>query len=210
MDDEESPVTFLVTAAADGNAEAWHELVDRYSPLLVSVIRRFRLSPSATEDVAQTVWLRMVEHLGALREPRALPMWITTTGKREALRHLYAERRSTPHDPLESGWTARTGAEAGSDPDAELLRAERHEALLAGLAELPSRQRELLLLLVADPPPSYAEISRRTGIPVGSIGPTRARALERLRRTSPIRAHLASSEQLDLSGGDRRDEATLG
>jgi RNA polymerase sigma factor (sigma-70 family) len=203
MDDDDSPIDFLVAAAAEGNPEAWHELVDRYSHLLVSVIRRYRLSPAVTEDVAQTVWLRLVEHLSALREPRALPMWIITTGNREAMRVLTAEHRSQPHDPLSTVWSQSTAVNA--EPDQELLRAERHEALLAGLAELPARSRELLLLMMHDPAPSYAEISRLTGIPVSSIGPTRIRALDRLRRTSPIRAHMSSSGQRAVSGGDRRD-----
>ena len=64
---------------------------------------------------------------------------------------------------------------------------ERRTALVDGLLELPAQRRELLLLLTEDPPPSYAEISRRCGIPVGSIGPTRARALEQLRRTRAFR-----------------------
>jgi RNA polymerase sigma factor (sigma-70 family) len=208
MDDEDSPIAYLIAAAADGNPEAWQQLVDRYSPLVVSVIRRFRLTPTETEDVAQTVWLRLVEHLGRLREPKALPMWLITTSRRESLRFLSVERRSQPHDPLEPDWSARAATKA--DPDEALLRAERHEALLAGLAELPTRSRELLLLMMLDPSPSYAEISRRTGIPVGSIGPTRIRALDRLRRTPPIRAHLHTSGQLSVSGGDRHDEATLG
>jgi DNA-directed RNA polymerase specialized sigma24 family protein len=91
-------------------------------------------------------------------------------------------------------------------PDEGLVRSERHQVLLAGLAELPSRQRELLLLLMNDPQPSYDEIRRRTGIPVGSIGPTRARALERLRRTPAVRGYVGA----ELSGGDRHDAASLG
>jgi len=133
------------------------------------VIRRYRLSTAESQDVAQTVWLRLVEHLSSLREPRALPMWMITTAKRESLRYLSDRRRTLLHDPLDPSWQATSAEDA--EPDAELLRAERHEALLAGLAELPARQRELLLLLVEDPPLSYVQISRRTGIPVGSIGP---------------------------------------
>jgi len=205
MDDDASPIASLVAAAAAGDQQAWRELVDRYSPLLVTVIRRFRLSPSETEDVAQTVWLRLVEYLGDLREPRAIPRWIITTGRRESIRYLSTEHRFRPSDPMNAEY--QSVAAGGEDPDEELFRLERHEALLAGLAELPARQRELLLLLVKDPPPSYAEISERTGIPVGAIGPTRARALERLRRTPPIRACAADSES---SGGDRHDAAKLG
>jgi len=199
MDDDESPITTLVAAAADGDEEAWNEIVSRYSPLLVSVIRRFRLSNSEVEDVAQPVWLRTVEQLAKLREPRALPQWIIVTARREALRQVTSGRRAQPRDPLDPVWL--TNAATNVDPDERLIYAERHEALLAGLAELPERQRELILLLVANPPLTYEEIHRRTGIPIGSIGPTRKRALERLRRTGPIAAHRDAAAADAPSGG---------
>ena len=190
MDDGDYPVTWLVDRAAAGDEQAWQEIVERYAPLLASVIRRFQLTTPEAQDVGQIVWLRLVEHLGNLREPRALPMWIITTAKREALRSLSDRRRAVPYDPLDPSWQSSPAED--TEPAAGLLNAERHEALLAGLAELPARQRDLLLLLVADPPLSYAEISRRTGIPVGSIGPTRGRALERLRQTYALRDHLTN------------------
>jgi RNA polymerase sigma factor (sigma-70 family) len=178
--DLDHQVTWLVKAAASGDEVAWHAIVDRYAPLLASVIGRFRLSTVETQDVAQTVWLRLVEHLTALREPRALPMWIITTTKNECLRCLSDRRRSVLHDPLDPAWQV-TPAE-DTEPAADLLRAERHALLLAGLAELPARQRDLLLLLMEDPPLSYAQITQRTGMAHGSIGPTRDRAIERLRQ----------------------------
>ena len=205
MMDEVSPVTDLVTAAAGGEQQAWRELVVRYAPLLVSVVRRFRLTPSETDDVAQTVWLRLVEHLDSLHEPQAIPGWIITTARRESIRYLSTSRRLRPSDPLDPEYQS-VAADTG-EPDDGLCRAERHEVLLAGMAELPRRQRELLLLLLEDPPPSYVEISERTGIPVGSIGPTRSRALERLRGSPPVRAYVEASES---SGGDPHDAATLG
>lgn len=208
MEDDESPITTLVAAAADGNARAWSEIVARYSPLLVGVIRRFRLSNAEVEDVAQTVWLRAVEHLAELREARAIPQWIIVTARREALRQVTMARRAQPHDPLDPGWSA--SLQTSVDPDDRLIYAERHDALLAGLAELPDRQRELILLLIANPPLTYEEIHRRTGIPIGSIGPTRKRALERLRRTEPIATHRDAGAEPVRSGGDRRDDATLG
>jgi RNA polymerase sigma factor (sigma-70 family) len=193
MDDSDNPITSLVGAAMSGDEQAWRELVDRYTPLLGSVLHRFGLAAVETQDVAQTVWLRLVEHLGSLREPRALPMWLITTAKREALRCVSDRRRSVPYDPLDPSWLP--SSDDGAEADTDLLRAERHDALLAGLAELPARQRELLLmLLVADPPLSYAQISERVGIPPGSIGPTRARALDRLRGTFAVRDYLASLE----------------
>lgn len=208
MEEDVSPVTALVAAAADRDQQAWRELVHRYAPLLVSVIRGFRLTTSEIEDVAQTVWLRLVEHLDSLQEPQAIPRWIITIARRESIRYLSTQRRLRPNDPLDLEYQAVAADTA--DLDEGLFQAERHQVLLAGLAELPRRQRDLLLLLIQDPQPSYAEISKHTGIPVGSIGPTRARALERLRRSDPVEAYVASSRPPETSGDDRHDTATMG
>ena len=185
--DDDLPIDVLATRAAAGDQDAWNDIVHRYSPLLVRVIRMFRLTAGETEDVAQTVWLRLIEHLDSLREPRAMPMWIITTAKRESLRLISAQRRVLPNDPQDPTWFEGNGEPP--DFDGNLLKTERHQALLAGLAELPGRQRHLLLLLLEDPPLSYAEIGRRCRLPIGSIGPTRARALERLRATPSVRAY---------------------
>ncbi|WP_433796989.1 RNA polymerase sigma factor [Actinoplanes sp. CA-252034] len=186
---ESFDVTDLVAAAANGDEAAWESLVTRFTPLVASVAHGFRLHGTDVDDVAQTVWLRLLEHLGGLREPRALPMWIITTTRNECLRQVRASRRTRPYDPL-AEHPAGDGPSAATtaDPDEHLIRVARHQALLAGLAELPDHQRELLLLLIEDPPVSYAEISRRLRIKVGSIGPTRARALERLRACPDISA----------------------
>ncbi len=208
--DENDSVCTLVAAACEGNQGAWNDLVDRYTPLLISVIRRFRLTTGEAEDVAQTVWLRLVEHLDGLREPRALPMWLITTGKRESLRFLSTERRASPHDPLETAWHTQSAGQTAwasspeHEPGEDLISGERHEALLSGLAELNPRQRELLMLLVEDPPLSYAEISTRTGIPVGAIGPTRSRAVERLRHTASVRAWMNEPDEETCESGRRR------
>jgi RNA polymerase sigma factor (sigma-70 family) len=168
MGDGDNPITSLVDAAVSGDEPAWRELVDRYTPLLASVLRRFGLGAAETQDVVQTVCLRVVEHLGSLREPQALPSWLISIAKREALRCVSDWQRSVPYDPLDPSWLP--SATEGAEPDAELLRAERHEALLAGLAELSARQREFLILLTADPPLSYAQISERARIPRAASG----------------------------------------
>jgi len=189
-DVESNPVPRLVAAAVNGEAAAWHALVARYTPLLLSVVRRHRLQDDDAEDVVQTVWLRLVEHLGELREPAALPGWILTTSRHECLRIIRGRRVMPSSDPF--GHRGAAGAEVVEETlDATMLDAERHEALLAAVAELPDRQRELLTLLIEDPPVPYEEVSARLGIPVGSIGPTRARALAR------VRAHPAVSALLD-------------
>ncbi|GAA4082494.1 RNA polymerase sigma factor (sigma-70 family) [Nocardioides kongjuensis] len=158
--------------------------MDRFLPLVDAIIRGHRLSEADGDDVSQTVWLRLVEHLGDLREPAALPGWIRTTTRNECLRLLAARGRVRPVDPQDaSGLDAVVDDVAGTD----LLAAESRQLLREALAVLPEARRALLLLLLADPPVGYEEISRRLGIPVGSIGPTRARALEQLRRTPALR-----------------------
>jgi RNA polymerase sigma factor (sigma-70 family) len=176
--DEECSVSQQVAAALEGDQASWNQLVDRYTPLVLCIVRRYRLHGNDAEDVVQTVWLRLVEHLERIREPAALPGWIVTTARNESLHVLRSQRLVAPADLGEQGWP-----EGAGDPaiDADLLEAERHQALLIALAELPDRQRALLRLLIEDPPVPYDEISRRLGLPVGSIGPTRARALARVR-----------------------------
>ena len=205
---ETRTVTELVAAAVRGDQGAWNALVQMYLPLVMSVIRRYRLRDKDAEDVSQTVWLRLVEHLEDIREPRALPMWIITTTKHEALHLLKTGRRTTPVDPL---GPSELEEEADTvDLDDDLLRAERQQVLREGLAALPAQSRELLVLLVTDPPLSYAEIGRRLNMPVGSIGPTRARCLAKLRETAPIVAFLDAESDRDESGGERHERAALG
>ncbi|MEP6816470.1 MAG: sigma-70 family RNA polymerase sigma factor [Marmoricola sp.] len=184
-------VTALVDGARQGDQSAWDELVDRFLPLVSALIARHRLRGHDADDVNQTVWLRLVENLADLREPRALPGWIATTTRRECLRALDRSRRTVSVDPQ--------SAPQFDQPDEErdvgdgLLALERQQILRAALAELPDDRRELLTLLLADPPLPYREISRLLGIPVGSIGPTRARALEQLRSSNALRWFLAGT-----------------
>ena len=178
----------LVTRAGIGERWAWDEIVERYSPLVWSICHRWQLDRTDAEDVGQAVWLRLVEQLGNIRDPAALPGWLATTTQRECCR----VRRSR----------CRPAAGAGGQvPDAEnlpdeqaataedgLLMAERHAALREAFMDLPGNCQELVALLITEPPTPYAEISVKLGIPVGSIGPTRSRCLDRLRRHPAIAA----------------------
>jgi len=192
MDD--IPIAELVAAAAAGDEAAWDEIVSRYSPLLAGVIGGYRLSPAVRQDIAQIVWLRLVEKLDTLRDPQCLPGWLVTTARHEALRQIEQQSRVQSRDPLDAYWVDQGDVvvtlPTTEPPDARLLRQERHEALLSALAELPAHQRQLLQLLIADPPLSYATIASRLGISIGNIGPTRARALDRLRQSSALQALL--------------------
>lgn len=192
-------VASLVAAAREGDAEAWNALVDEFLPLVRGVIGRFRLSAADAADVNQTVWLRLVEHLDRLREPRALPGWLATTARREALRTVESARRSTSVDPQGSAWD---GQASDADVSDELLREELHRAVRAGLAELPTQRRRLLEMLMGDPPVPYEEISSTLGIPVGGIGPTRARALRQLRETRAMRTYAGSSDSAEARRGE--------
>jgi RNA polymerase sigma factor (sigma-70 family) len=190
----ELSVIELVEAAKRGDHDAWNTLVERYAPLVVSVARRFRLDPDDLADVNQTVWLRLVEHLDDIREPRALPGWIATTAKNESLRLATSRGRTIPVDPL-AGYGLEE-RDARPEVDEGLLREERRQALRDGFDELRSAHRELLMLLIAEPPLSYDEISERLDMPKGSIGPTRARCLEELRHTTSLRSLLTSGDHI--------------
>lgn len=199
----ELALTELVTSAKRGDHAAWEALVRRYQPLIDSVTQRFRLSGPDAQDVAQTVWLKLFSNLHRLREPRALPGWIETTTINSCLTLLKVLRRTVLQDPQlsDDADTVRLLQEPRhqDELDEALLRHERRRAVRRGLAELPCEQQELLLLLTADPPLSYKQISERLGIPTGSIGPTRARALEKLRGTSPVRSLLHDGEDSALA-----------
>ncbi len=189
-------VSALVVAARDGDPAAWDGLVDRFLPLVHGVVSRYRLSPADAADVNQTVWLRLVEHLADLREPAALAGWLVTTAARESLRYVEVRNRSIPVDPQ----AATLDVVDDRDVAETLLRDERAMALRAALAELPEARRELLTLLATDPPTSYDEVSRRLDIPVGSIGPTRARALAQLRDTHALRSWTDSTGPVGPGG----------
>jgi RNA polymerase sigma factor (sigma-70 family) len=136
-----------------------------------------RLAPADVEDVTQTTWLRLLEHADKIREPAAVGAWLETTARRESLRLLRASSREHPTDN-----ELMLDAPVAPVDDQRLQASERRVAVGAALKQVSGHQRELLSMLFAEPAPSYAEISRRLGMPIGSIGPTRARCLERLRQ----------------------------
>ena len=168
----------LVEAAAAGEAQAWQELIDRYAVLIRSVCRSHRLCEADGEDVAQLTWLRAVEHIGRLRDPERFGAWVGTTARRECLRVLQGRKRVVPTcDEVRNPLFA-----AHVDEEEIAVAAERRAAEREALAVLPSKQRTLLRLLHSEREPSYDMISSTLGMPIGSIGPTRGRALERLRK----------------------------
>ena len=188
----DDPVVTLVMRARDGDERAWAALVERYAPLIWSLCRRYRLDATDTADVGQNVWLLLVNQLGKIRDPAALPGWLVTTTQRECGRVLGRAQRKG----------ARRMLDAENIPDGEtqtieqgLLAAERHAALREAFTHLPPRDQRLIALLTEDPPVPYAEISTRLGIPVGSIGPNRRRCLDKLRHHPAIAALISAEAQ---------------
>lgn len=177
-------VDTLVKSALAGGELAWREIVRRYSPLVFATCRAHGLTGSDADDVAGTVWLRLVVSLGRLREPAALPGWLATTSRNECLLLLRSRRR----DVLDAEIEKAVDAVAPAVSAAGLEAAEERAVVRAALTTLPDRDRELLALLFADPAVPYAEISVRLGMPLGAIGPTRGRCLERMRRVPAVAA----------------------
>jgi RNA polymerase sigma factor (sigma-70 family) len=183
-----------VICARQGDKQAWDALVERYTPLVWSICRRHRLGDADADDVDKSVWLQLVQQLPSIRDPAALPGWLVTVTRRECLRVLGAAR-----GPLAAGY--ELDAETAPDEQAgtaeqELPAAERHAGLREAFQDLPPPDQRLILLLLQDPPVPYAEISARLGIPVGSIGPTRRRCLDNLRRHPAIAALITAPDEM--------------
>jgi RNA polymerase sigma factor (sigma-70 family) len=171
----EPDLSVLVTAASEGDRDAWNAIVNRYAGLVWTVARSFRLSAADAADVSQATWLRLVEHLHTLKEPAGLGSWLATTCRREALA-VIRKRREIPTSYPE------TPDDQQPPPWQQLFTDERDRDLWHAFNRLPERCRTLLRLLVIEPVAGYAEAAAALDMPIGSLGPTRARCLQTLRR----------------------------
>jgi RNA polymerase sigma factor (sigma-70 family) len=168
----------LVRGAAAGDRYAWERLVDQFARLIWSITADFKLAESDAADVAQTTWLRLLEHIDRIEYPDRVGSWLAATARNECLRSLAARKRVV----LGNDEEVLTGVVA-SEPevDERILADERDQVVRDALSRLPGRSQRLLELLMADPPTSYADISSALDLPIGSIGPTRGRCLAQLR-----------------------------
>jgi RNA polymerase sigma factor (sigma-70 family) len=178
----------LLRAAAAGDQQAWNRIVDDYHRLVWSVARGFRLSQADAADVSQTTWLRLVENLDRIRDPDQLAGWLATTARRESLRLIRQGHREIPDggDSAEAGNGEGAvgffdGAETG-DPEAAVVADEERSDLWAAFSSLTDRCRNLLRVVAVTPLESYSAVAEALGMAVGSIGPTRSRCLEQLKR----------------------------
>ena len=178
-DDGTLDIAELVRRAARGDRTAWERLVDQYSRLIWAMTRDFKLAESDAADVVQATWLRLLEHIHRIEYPERIGSWLATTARHECLRHLAAGKRVVLVDDDHDAFSSATGHQP--EVDERILAEERAQAVRAAMSTLPSRSQRMLELLMADPPASYTEISDQLGVPIGSIGPTRGRCLERLR-----------------------------
>lgn len=171
-------VARLVKQAAAGRQPAWDALVDEFGGMIWAIARAHRLDPADAADVAQTTWLRLLENLDRLSDPTRAGSWLATTARRECLRLLRHGQRHVLTDDERL-------AELPSDEeslDDRVLRSERDAALWRGFGRLRPTDQALLRLLTSDAELAYEDISAALDMPIGSIGPTRGRALVRLRR----------------------------
>lgn len=177
-----SPVatpTQLLAAARGGDPEGWQGMVERYERLVWSVARTFHYDDATTADVVQTVWLRLAEHLDRIRDAESLASWLATTCRHECFAVGRRRDRELVDDTVVDLRLDRTRPTA--DVDDDLLDLESRREVLDAFARLPEACQQLLRLVCADPPLGYRTISELTGRPVGSIGPSRQRCLEKLR-----------------------------
>ncbi len=189
----------LLRLAVKGSDEAWAELVRRLNPMIASIARRTGLNRDDAADVSQETWLQLARKAQSIREPEQVCGWLAQTARRESIRIAISSTRQVPvAEPIDSDIPSDRAFGRVAD-DALAYQVEPEVAV--ALSALPPASRRLLGLLVCDADLSYDEIAGRLGIPVGSIGPTRRRALQTLRR------HLAVSTVSTVSTVSSRPAA---
>ena len=161
----------------EGDAVALDELVRVMTPVLWHVVRAYRLSPEVAEDVVQTTWLALVRSRDSIHEPAAVGGWLTTTARREAWRVAKATGRGIP---VEDDELARRLPDEES-PESEVVRRDGEDRLWDAVERLSERCQALLRIVAFEHRPDYTTIAANLGMPVGSIGPTRGRCLQKLR-----------------------------
>jgi len=176
----------LVLACRRGEAEAWEVLVNRYQRLIFTIPLRAGLDEDRAAEVFQHTFTALLKHLDRIEQPERVRAWLVTTARREALRmasKLKAELNFSDTDEVDSQPTYEDVPGDELLPDEELERLEEQHLIRTTIASLDERCRRLLTLLFYRPdPPPYGEIAATLGMPEGSLGPTRARCLQKMRR----------------------------
>lgn len=171
----------LVERIRNGDSSAWCELVDHYEPLLRRLARQYRLSGQDVDDAIQLTWLRCLEHIDQITHADRLRGWLATVCRRESIRLATKGRREIALGEQSVTRLVDDGQEE-RDPGAEMARRDAHDRLSRAIRALPQKQQLVLTELLKEESRSYLDLSRRLGLPMGSIGPTRQRAIARLRQ----------------------------
>ena len=188
----------LVAAALAGDERAWDEIVDRYRLLVWKAVNMSVRDEDDRDEAYSRTWCRLHESLGSIREPERLAGWLRTTARREA---IAVGRDRAALVPVGDDSTLDRGDDIAARslrwrPDQQVLDAEQAQAVRRAFARLDEPSRELLsLLILQDPPLTYAEIERHLGRPHGWIGPTRRRCLQKLLETPELQALFGPSPE---------------
>ena len=169
-------LTHSTLAAAGGDDHTWRDRFTRLDGILHTVAKRYRLGAADVDDVVQTTWLRAIEHVDRIDDPEAMARWLVRTARREAMDTLQRAVREIVTDDV----PALDQADPAM-PERIAIELEDRAAVRDAVARLPPRQRRVMALLLMTPSPSHWHVAQQTGMPIGSIGPTRDRALARLR-----------------------------
>jgi RNA polymerase sigma factor (sigma-70 family) len=172
----------LLAACLRGEQAAWNALVDRYAALIYSIPLKHGLSEQDAADVFQSVCVTLLEKLGSIRDPRGLPGWLITTTSRQAWAMVRQRQREITRTEPET-MPDRAPVDPHPLPEDEVVAIERQHLLRTAVAQLPTHCRRLIVGLFSETgPTSYQLLARELGIPLNSVGPTRARCLARLRQ----------------------------
>jgi RNA polymerase sigma factor (sigma-70 family) len=171
----------LIAACRTGDEKAWNTLVERYERLVYTIPARYGLTSSEIDDVFQSTWLSLLKNMDKLREPDRVSAWLVTTARRECWeRRRGADYERTVTSDLDTLLTDRAGEEL--PPEDVVVTFRQYETLRGAMAALGDRCRKLLWMLYYDSDvPSYSDVAEQLEMPIGSIGPMRARCLKKLR-----------------------------
>jgi RNA polymerase sigma factor (sigma-70 family) len=183
---DSEPLSALVRAAAARDDRAWQELYSRFTPTLRAAARGFRLCPADVDDVVQQTWLAALRHIHTIEKPEAICSWLLVTARREALRTMQRRVREVITDEL-----PEYAVPQAAPPESELIRDERRRAVHTAVRRLRGRKQLVLDALLQTPDASYVDLAQRLQMPIGSVGPTRERGLERLRSDRDLVATVA-------------------
>lgn len=182
------PLPVLVTGAIDGHAPAWNALVERLERVVWKSVNMMTFDRGVREDAFAATWLRLAERLETIREPEKLPGWLATTSCNEVRQILRRRDRhdvslnDTPDGDHRPGGLVDTLVDDDGDHSSAMIADDQRREVRVAFARLDEGCRELITVLVlADPPLPYDEASERLGRPVGSLGPSRRRCLDKMR-----------------------------